>query len=231
MNKIHFPSIDSTNKYLKDNYSKLENYTFVSADSQSFGKGRNNRIWLSENGKNILFSLLILDKDVFRHYKELSVVFAYAILNELSKLGLKDLMIKWPNDIYVKDKKICGILLESVCKSEIECLIVGVGINVNQEVFNGEYRTCPTSIKLELNREIDINVLKDNIYHSFINIINDVLNNKIFYPLIVKYDYLKGKDGNYNNRKVKIIGIDNDYSLKISLDDKLVNIYSDEIVL
>ena len=55
MKTIHFETIDSTNTYLKENYEKLDNFTFVSADFQSAGRGRNNRNWKSEKGENLLF--------------------------------------------------------------------------------------------------------------------------------------------------------------------------------
>ena len=61
--------------------------------------------------------------------------------------GLSNISIKWPNDVYVDDKKICGILLEAVSKQEIECLIVGISINVNQKNFEEEYAITPTSIR------------------------------------------------------------------------------------
>ena len=136
MEKIHLSFIDSTNAYLKNNYKELNNYTFVSTDEQSDGRGRNNRQWKSENGKNLLFSLLILDKELIKHYKEISIISAYSIIEELKELGLKNISIKWPNDVFVKDNKICGILLEAVSNNNnMDCVIVGIGLNVNQKEF------------------------------------------------------------------------------------------------
>ena len=229
----HFSSIDSTNTYLKKHYKELDNYTFISADYQSEGRGRNNRNWISENSKNMLFSLLILDKRLFNHYKEISIIVAYSILKELEKLGINNLMIKWPNDIYVKDKKICGILLESIATNEIDCLIIGIGLNINQKEFIGDYRVNPTSVCLELNKEININQFKNNIYNSIIYFLNDIMNNVSYYNEIIKYDYLKNKKAYYsiNNRKelIKIIGIDEDYSLSLIFNNKHINIENGEI--
>lgn len=229
----HFSSIDSTNTYLKKHYKELDNYTFISADYQSEGRGRNNRNWISENSKNMLFSLLILDKRLFNHYKEISIIVAYSILKELEKLGINNLMIKWPNDIYVKDKKICGILLESIATNEIDCLIIGIGLNINQKEFIGDYRVNPTSVCLELNKEININQFKNNIYNSIIYFLNDIMNNVSYYNEIIKYDYLKNKKAYYsiNNRKelIKIIGIDEDYSLSLIFNNKHINIDNGEI--
>lgn len=233
MNKIYFESIDSTNNYLKNNYKNLENYTFVSAGFQTNGKGRNERTWKSENGENLLFSLLLLDKQLFEHYKELSIVTAYSIIKELEKLGIKNLKIKWPNDIYVNDKKICGILLESVSTNEIDCLIVGVGLNVNQNSFNDEYRIEPTSIIKEINRKTDVNVFKENIYKALNNNIEAIKCGKDFYSLIKEYDYLTDKlatcEIKNNSKEVKIIGIQRDYSLLVNDNNKFINLFSGEV--
>lgn len=233
MNKIHLSSIDSTNTYLKENYEKLDNYTFVSTDEQTNGRGRNSRVWKSENGKNLLFSLLILDKKLIEDFKEISILSAYSIIQVLEKLGINNLSIKWPNDIYYKDKKICGILLEAVTKSKMECLIVGVGLNVNQKEFNDEYLTTPTSIMNVTNKEIDINQLKEDIYNQLINNLEAKKNNKDFYEEISKYDYLKNKEAyaliENNKTRIKAIGINKDYSLNIEYENINRNIESGEI--
>ena len=233
MNKTHLSSIDSTNTYLKENYEKLDNYTFVSTDEQTNGRGRNSRVWKSENGKNLLFSLLILDRKLIEDFKEISILSAYSIIQVLEKLGINNLSIKWPNDIYYKDKKICGILLEAVTKSKMECLIVGVGLNVNQKEFNDEYLTTPTSIMNVTNKEIDINQLKEDIYNQLINNLEAKKNNKDFYEEISKYDYLKNKEAyaliENNKTRIKVIGINKDYSLNIEYENKVQDIESGEI--
>ena len=84
MKTIHFETIDSTNTYLKENYEKLDNFTFVSADFQSAGRGRNNRNWKSEKGENLLFSLLIKDKALIDKFSSLSVISAFSIIKALN---------------------------------------------------------------------------------------------------------------------------------------------------
>ena len=235
MNKLHLNKIDSTNNYLKQNYKNLENYSFVSVDLQTNGKGRNSRKWKSENGKNLLFSLLLLDKQLFNHFKEISVITAYSIIEALSKIGIKGLSLKWPNDVYVNGKKICGILLESVSEDEMQCLIIGVGLNVNQTLFEGEYRVEPTSILNETNVKQDIEKIKEDIYITLLSNINSLKDGKNFYHLITKYDYLKDREVSleienvYKEAKVK--GIQEDYSLLIESDGKLVNVYTGEVDL
>lgn len=230
MKTIHLSRIDSTNTYLKENYKSLENFTFVSADSQTCGKGRNQRTWISEDSKNLLFSLLILDEKLISEFKKLSIVTAYSIITVLKEYGINNLSIKWPNDIYYKDEKICGILLEAKTLDKIECLIVGVGINVNQETFIGEYNQTPTSLKNILHKDIDIKELKEKIYKR---LIEDYNSDNDFYEEIKEYDYLKNKNAyaiiNDTKALIKVIGIDEDYSLKINKDNKIINIDSGEI--
>lgn len=232
MKEIHFDSIDSTSLYLKNNYHNLDNLTIVSSKTQTNGRGRNNRRWLDDSN-NLLFSILIKDDYLFKSYKALSVISAYTITKVLEKYNIHNVSIKWPNDVYVNDNKICGILLEGASKEELECLIIGVGLNVNQVVFDGDYIVKPISMKNILNIDIDIDILKKNIFNELSVNLNNLLANHNFYEEIVKYDYLKDRDVysliNNEKRLVKVIGIDSDYSLKIIDNHKEINIEAGEI--
>ena len=233
MKVLHFEAIDSTSTYLKNNYQNLDNMTFVSADYQSAGHGRNNRNWKSENGSNLLFSLLILDRELISLFKSISIISAYSIIEVLKEYEISNYFIKWPNDIYVNDKKICGILLEAISKSKIECLIVGIGLNVNQKVFEGEYLRIPTSMCKELNKEIDLNELKLKVFNNLEKNLIKLKEGYDFYTEIKDYDYLKGKEVyavlNNEEKKINVLGINPDYSLKIKDKENIVDIDSGEI--
>ena len=230
MKTIHFETIDSTNTYLKGNYEKLDNFTFVSADFQSAGRGRNNRNWKSEKGENLLFSLLIKDKALIDKFSSLSVISAFSIIKALN---LEHLSIKWPNDIYYKDSKLCGILLEAVTRNEIECLIIGIGLNVNQREFVGEYKRTPTSLYQITNQTQDMKIIKDKIFNQLYNDFMKVKEGYDFYNDIKEYDYLKDREvyAEINNevKQIKVLGIDSDYSLKVKQDNKTYNLSSGEI--
>ena len=230
MKTIHFETIDSTNTYLKENYEKLDNFTFVSADFQSAGRGRNNRNWKSEKGENLLFSLLIKDKALIDKFSSLSVISAFSIIKALN---LEHLSIKWPNDIYYKDSKLCGILLEAVTRNEIECLIIGIGLNVNQREFVGEYKRTPTSLYQITNQTQDMRILKDKIFNQLYNDFMKVKEGYDFYNDIKEYDYLKDREvyAEINNevKQIKVLGIDSDYSLKVLQDNKTYNLSSGEV--
>lgn len=230
MKTIHFETIDSTNTYLKENYEKLDNFTFVSADFQSAGRGRNNRNWKSEKGENLLFSLLIKDKALIDKFSSLSVISAFSIIKALN---LEHLSIKWPNDIYYKDCKLCGILLEAVTRNEIECLIIGIGLNVNQREFVGEYKRTPTSLYQITNQTQDMKIIKDKIFNQLYNDFMKVKEGYDFYNDIKEYDYLKDREvyAEINNevKQIKVIGIDSDYSLKVLKDNETYNLSSGEV--
>ncbi|MCR5095930.1 MAG: biotin--[acetyl-CoA-carboxylase] ligase [Erysipelotrichaceae bacterium] len=233
MKELYFEKIDSTNTYLKEHYGELEDMCFVRADYQYAGKGRNDRKWTAQEKVNLTFSLLIKDEKVISSYKALSVLSAYSVLQVLNRYGIKEAKIKWPNDVCVKDKKICGILLESVSKEKIECLIIGIGLNVNQTLFAGTYLREPTSLKKELNEDIDLLKLKDDIYSQLSDNILSLKQGHDFYEEISSYDYLKDKtakaDLDGQRRTVKIIGIDKDYSLRCECEGMIRNIESGEI--
>lgn len=231
----HFKTIDSTSSYLKINYNDCENMTFISADFQENGHGRNNRIWYSNNKKDLLFSVLIKDKELIQKYSDISLYSAVTILEILKDLNVENVMIKWPNDVFVNDKKICGILLESISVSnKIEALVVGVGLNVNSKEFNQEMINEPTSIYKEINKEIDINELKENVYSKFTIMFEQIkLGNRNYLNIVNKYNYLKNKEVyiNKNNEKVlvKVIEINEDNSLNVLINEEEVNVYSGEV--
>ena len=233
MHTVHFETVDSTSYWLKRNYRDLEDMTFVSADFQSQGHGRMGRKWEGEAGRSLMFSLLIKDQDLLEKYSQLSCVSALSIIQVLERQCEDHFSIKWPNDIYVLDRKICGILLEAVSRDSLECIIIGCGINVNQREFPGEYLHPPVSLYQLLNRETDISELKEEIYHGLKDDLDRLASGWNFYPEIRERDYLKGRtalaeiDG--HKRPVKVEGINEDCSLKLSYQGQTVNVSSGEI--
>lgn len=232
---IDFDVIDSTNLYLKQNYQNEDNFTFVSALFQNKGKGRNVRKWQSTSGDNLLFSLLIKDKNILKNYQCLSMLTATAVFKVLKSLSIENVSIKWPNDVYVNDKKICGILLEGISyDNELKAIVIGVGLNVNENSFNKYELYDATSIRIELNKKNNINGLKVKVYDCLINEINKLENNDHSYLDIArKNNYLLNKEvyAQINNKKelVKVLDINEDNSLKILVNGKIENIFSGEI--
>lgn len=131
---IHIPETDSTNRYLRE--LKAEGDVLVQTDYQTAGRGCGTNRWESERGQNLLFSLLIHPKQVPASKQFLiSMVTANSISKVVSKY-VENVSVKWPNDIYAGDRKICGILIQNTLQGgTIKDSVIGVGLNVNQLRF------------------------------------------------------------------------------------------------
>lgn len=156
MNFIELDEVDSTNTFLSLNHNNFPHLTMLNARTQRAGRGQRGNHWESEPGSNLTFSVLIKpDNFLAKHQFVISEATALAIIDFLSLLGV-EARVKWPNDIYVGDRKICGILIEhSVMGMNITHSIIGVGININQEKFLSDAPN-PVSLFQLLNRKSDI---------------------------------------------------------------------------
>ena len=162
---IEFDEIDSTNNYLKNNYKTLPNFTSVKASFQTAGRGQFNRHWESNKGENLLFSLLI-KKDLPFLNHDINPIIVSAIINTLDEFNIDGTFV-YPNDIYVGNNKIAGILIETKYENnDLEYMIIGLGVNVNQVSFKTEQAT---SIKQQLNKDIEINYLLKRILKHLSN--------------------------------------------------------------
>lgn len=139
MKLIKLDAIDSTNDFLKELASKqfVENFTVVTAEIQTKGKGQMGSVWVAEKGKNLTMSVLIKDVliDLNQIYT-LNIAVALAVVRALQSFKIPELAIKWPNDIMSYNYKIGGILIENSIKIDGSVnSIVGIGININQTNF------------------------------------------------------------------------------------------------
>ncbi len=226
---IRINSIPSTNLFLKENYDDFNEYTVLVCEKQSEGRGRMGRVWFSSED-NIAMSIL-LKPDNLVNISNISLVVGASVFNTLNRYV--KCSIKWPNDIIVNDKKICGILLEAISSSEIEAVIVGIGINVNQVKFDEEIKNKATSLKLELNKDFDKDEIVNLLINNFDYLYTDFLNGGNEYMEIIRNNfYLKDKEGFINSKeKIKIIDIDNDGKLIVLKDGRIEKLNSGEITL
>lgn len=166
MTKIHLETIGSTNSYLKERHRRMVDFSLVWADRQTEGRGRLGRTW-EDGGKSALFSILLKDRLKDLKLSEIPLVAAEAVHRVLSPL-IPELSIKWPNDLWVKGKKLAGILCEGVFEGDDPlALVVGIGINVNQDSFPPDMRTIPTSLLLETGETRNVEPLVDDIAEAF----------------------------------------------------------------
>ena len=149
-----FDTISSTNDYLlRKEKNKNKDIKICIAEEQTKGRGRRGKSWISPKFKNIYFSLnSYLKKE---DLSGLSIAVALSVSKVLKKINVMSL-IKWPNDLLVGNKKICGILIETAKVGELTKVVIGIGINVNMEyseLIDQEW----TSIKLEKKQSVDRN--------------------------------------------------------------------------
>jgi len=134
-----FDKIDSTNNEAFRQVETAPDMSVFAAKFQTNGRGQKGNSWESAAGKNLTFSILL--KPTFIPVEKqflISQMVALGILGYLSKNGIAA-KIKWPNDIYVENNKICGILIEHhICGANLSASIIGIGLNVNQKVFNSD---------------------------------------------------------------------------------------------
>ena len=139
MKIIKLDAIDSTNSFLKNKSSnqEIDDFTTVYTQNQFNGRGRTNKQWISEPNKNIALSLFKrIKKTDLEHIFLLNVIASISILELLEKYLVKDVKVKWPNDVMVKNKKISGVLIENKIKKNNSInSVMGIGINVNQQNF------------------------------------------------------------------------------------------------
>lgn len=169
--RYHFTVTDSTNEQAKKlAWEGAVHGTLVTADRQTNGKGRRGRSWESEESSGIYMSLILKPDMLPEHAPMLTLVMAYSVSVAIRNL-LKETetisYIKWPNDIVMNQKKICGILTEmELNQSNIAHIIVGIGINVNQKAFPKEITTA-SSLLLETGQNLQKEELIQEILRQF----------------------------------------------------------------
>jgi BirA family biotin operon repressor/biotin-[acetyl-CoA-carboxylase] ligase len=172
-NFIYFEKIDSTNKFLLNEKNIDDFGAVVLAEEQTAGHGRMGRTWISRPERNLTFSVLLnreLEKFKLSH---LNLTAALSVGMALENLYQLSINLKWPNDVLIGKKKIAGILIETTIQGEkIERAVVGIGVNVNQEFFHGEFEIEPTSVRKEIGSEVSrerllaeiLNIFEENIF-------------------------------------------------------------------
>jgi len=185
---IHLPETESTNQSLRllSNAESLPNKSIIWADFQTKGRGQAGNSWESESGMNLLCSILF--------YPELLPAGQSFVIAELAALSVKytldkyvsDILIKWPNDIYWKNKKISGILIENdLTGTLIARSIIGIGINLNQSGFKSEAPN-PVSLRMITGQTYDRRKILGELQAEFERLVQE-LNDKGIDSLHQKY--------------------------------------------
>ena len=166
---VHFArETDSTNLWIKRLAKEgASEGTLALAEFQSAGRGRLGRSWEVPEGTSVMMSILLRPKFEPQYAPTLTLVMGMAVAKAVKSLGF-DVSIKWPNDVVVSHKKICGILTEmGVRDGKIDYAVIGVGINVNIKEFPEEMADKATSLYLESGKEFDRSQIPGLVMEAF----------------------------------------------------------------
>ncbi len=231
MQIIKLDAIDSTNDFLKQLSATktIKNFTVVTAKSQTKGKGQMGSKWESEYDKNLIISILINNfiDDVHEIFN-INILVSLAVIKALETEKIPKLSIKWPNDIMADNKKIGGILIENIIKTDKKITsIIGIGLNVNQIYF--ENLPQASSIALILEKNVNRDGILENIINNLKSLINKI-SNQDFHLLGNQYKNYLYKFGVpcvfENTANQKFMGIIQD----VSQDGKLCVLMEDDTV-
>ncbi|MCI0390367.1 MAG: biotin--[acetyl-CoA-carboxylase] ligase [Acidobacteria bacterium] len=159
----HYASIGSTNDHLKAMVDAPE-FTCVVADEQSAGRGRHSRTWHSTPGDGLYLSVLLCPHESSSKIPLLSLMAGIAVAEVLIERDVAGVDIKWPNDVLVNERKICGILAEGTSSgSNIQRIILGIGVNLNHKSFQEELSRIATSLAIETGHQVVVDEFRDQL--------------------------------------------------------------------
>ena len=151
---LRFETLESTNTEAANQARQgADEGLCIRARQQTAGRGRHGRTWISEKDSGLYFSIVLRPKIEMRFLPLITLMTGVAVYDTLKEYGLKP-DIKWVNDVLIGEKKICGILAETVETSRGLAVIVGIGINLKNSNFSNEINGTATSISAETGKEI-----------------------------------------------------------------------------
>ena len=223
---LWFESCDSTMDICHRFASFHKENLIIGSSKQISGRGTKNRLWVSPEG-NLYLSILIFPQN--RHIQTLHMIGAITILKLLQSEFGQSPSIKWPNDIIIDGKKICGVLQENVFENQkLEYSIIGIGLNVNME-NNFKIDIPYTSIKLSTSKSIDVKKLGKKVSNLFFNYyLSDLTDQEITNIWIENIDTIGKKirlsllNGSYLEGEVVAIDNNGDLVLKTKSDENKI---------
>lgn len=239
MNIISFETLDSTNTYSKKNIETLADKTVVSADIQTNGYGRFNRSWVDLGSENIYMTFVLKPSDkISEVHANLTQYLSVILCKQFEEMGLFP-QIKWPNDVLLNGKKVCGILAETVIKGNIlKGIVLGIGVNLNASSENLNAIDRPaTSVNIELRGKIDKQEFMQELVENFFSQYEEFLANGFVF---IKKDYEKRASFLGQNLKIGVFktikeglckGVDDNGNLILLMPDgKIEKINMGEII-
>lgn len=234
---IYIDTIDSTNRYAKEIAESLPEGSLIIAEEQTAGRGRMNRKWQSPKQKGIWMSLILKPQLPSYRAPQITQVVAVALVKALEACGFQS-QIKWPNDIIIHKKKVCGILTEMTGSIEqIQHIIIGIGINANldEKDFELGLEDKGTSLRLVGNREVSrahllARVLQELEKYYFKFLVDDL---DEITTALNEYSALLNQEAKLSIQGKSYVGkvlkINRDGSLEVEIEGKVQKIISGEV--
>ncbi len=205
----YYDVVDSTNRMAVTLAQEgAAHGTLVVADRQEAGRGRRGRSWESPANSGIFMSLILRPEIAIENAPMLTLVTALAVTKAFRRMTGLDVSVKWPNDIVIHGKKICGILTEmGLCETGMAHVVVGIGINVHNEAFPKELQECATSVYLESGMHISRTRLLVAVLEEFEAYYAGFMNTQDLSELMEEYNaYLVNRD-----KQVRVLEPENAY--------------------
>jgi len=229
-NILHYNTIDSTNKAAKSlAIEGIEEGTVIVSEEQTSGRGRLGRSWVSPKSSGIWMSIILKPNISPMMASRVTLIGAAAVHKALEEINI-DAKIKWPNDIVLNNKKLCGILTEmSGEMDKLNYIVMGIGLNVNldEEDFSDELKNMATSLKIEKNEHINRKELFGKILNNFEILYDEFKNHGNIASTVNicrKNSLLLGKEVRVINGMktvtVKALDLDEDGELLVEYEDK-----------
>ena len=193
---IKVNEVGSTNAELLEHADEHEHGTVLCARRQTAGRGRYQRTWKSQNG-GLYFSVLLKDQNHIASIYPFVLLSALAVVRSIQSCATQGVAIKWPNDIYINHRKVCGILAESSTRGNSTTVVIGIGINVNNRVAHlKDLRNPAVSLKECRDENIDLNNLLKHILDELDQMYSDLRENRFpeYLPELNRLLYSKGQE-------------------------------------
>ncbi len=236
---LHITDETESTNILIHNFQPERFFSVVLSESQTKGQGRRSKNWHSPSGVNIYLSISFF-LPMFKQLQFLPLVTGLAVCKCISKVGIDDCQIKWPNDVYLGGKKLGGILLEARQQGKRCKIISGIGLNINMHSgpdIDQQWTSLSKHSNKNYNRNDIIAGLLTELIYTYNKLSDFDLN--LFMQAWNKYDYLNQKkilvSDDLQKFEAKVLGLADDGALTVSFWDKTQqqlikkNIYSAEV--
>lgn len=246
---LRYDTLESTNKKAKECATNLNHKDVIVAKEQTAGRGRMGRAWISKKGADLIMSLVLKPEVPVNILSQVTLLMAMAVCDGLENAAQGECktsgydcsnavtanhpLIKWPNDVVISSKKVCGILTESLLmEDKISQLIIGVGVNVGGEEFHFSIENIAGSVKTQWGIDLDVDILLEKILEAFDGYYERFVEDKGIGFMVEAYNdrlVSLNKEVMVGERRGLCRGINETGELLVEFEGKIENICAGEV--